>query len=218
MFCSFEQSCPPREVRPLDWNLSVVLHSLTHLPYETLELSADKHLIWKTCFFLSLMSAKRVSCSAFKWLKVLHFLFSSGLCVKAQNPSIPDPRFDGFSVLSVDDFVDGDQDELFLCPITALCEYLAHMEQFHPAAPSLFVFFGRRKNRVSRNTISSWLHCVIHNTYASGSDEDCRDLWVRALKVWKFATLLFFKRNCAIHQVLKAGTWSSHTTFSTLYL
>ena len=30
--------------------------------------------------------------------------------------------------------------------------------------------------------------------------------------------LLLFKRKCIVQQVLKAGTWSSQTNFSTFYL
>ena len=37
MFRNFEKSCPPHEVCPPDWNLSLVLQSLTHLPCEPLK-------------------------------------------------------------------------------------------------------------------------------------------------------------------------------------
>ena len=44
MFCGFEKSCPPHEIGPPDWNLSLVLRRFTHLPYEPIKLSSDKHL------------------------------------------------------------------------------------------------------------------------------------------------------------------------------
>ena len=50
------------------------------------------------------------------------------------------------------------------------------------------------------------------------SREDCRALQVKAHKVRKLATFLLFKRNCTVHQVLKARTWSSQNTFSAIYL
>ena len=74
------------------------------------------------------------------------------------------------------------------------------------------------KKRVSRNTISFWLHLVISMAHASASEEDCRALRVRAHKVRKVAMSLLFKRNCAVHQVLKAGTWSFQSIFSAFYL
>ena len=70
-----------------------------------------------------------------------------------------------------------------------------------------------RKKRVSRNIISFCLQSVISLAYASASEEDCWSLRVRAHEDRKIATSLLFKRNCAVHQVLKAGTWSAQSTF-----
>ena len=44
MISSFEKSCLPGEVHPLDWNLSLVLQSLTCCPCKPMKLSLDKHL------------------------------------------------------------------------------------------------------------------------------------------------------------------------------
>ena len=54
--------------------------------------------------------------------------------------------------------------------------------------------------------------------HASASEEDCRSLKVSAHEVRSVAMSLLFKRNCMVHQVLKAGTWSAQSTFSTFYL
>ena len=70
-----------------------------------------------------------------------------------------------------------------------------------------------RKKRVSQQTIAFCLLSVISQAYSLASAEECRDLWVRAHEVRKVETSLFFRRNCAVHQVLKAGTWSSQSTF-----
>ena len=43
-------------------------------------------------------------------------------------------------------------------------------------------------------------------------------LRVRAHEVRKVAMSLLFERNCAVHQVLKAETWSAQSTFSSFYL
>ena len=61
--------------------------------------------------------------------------------------------------------------------------------------------------------------CLVTNrAYASGSEEDFRFLKVKAHEVWKVATSLLFRRNCAIHQVFKAETGSLRCTFSAFYL
>ena len=59
-FSSYEKSIPPREIQALEWNLSLVLQSLSHLPYNTVKVSLDKYLTWKN-FLLALTLAKRVS-------------------------------------------------------------------------------------------------------------------------------------------------------------
>ena len=48
-----------QEVTPLEWNLFLVLRSLTRPLYERLKLSSDKHLTWKTCFILGLELAQK---------------------------------------------------------------------------------------------------------------------------------------------------------------
>ena len=44
MFRHFERSCPSREIRPPDWNLSLVLRCLSWPSFESLKLASDKHL------------------------------------------------------------------------------------------------------------------------------------------------------------------------------
>ena len=54
----------------------------------------------------------------------------------------------------MDDIVRGDKEELLLCPIQALREYLSQTEHFCPGIEGLFVSTGRVKKRVSLNAIS----------------------------------------------------------------
>ena len=68
-----------------------------------------------------------------------------------------------------------------------------------------------------RNIISYWIRSIISNAYGSASDEVCRSVRPRH-KVRKIATLLLFRRNCTVQQILKAGTSSSQSTFSVFYL
>ena len=128
MFCSFERSCPPQEIKPPDCNLSLVLRSLTHPPYDPLKLSSNKHLTWKMCFLLALLLTRRVSELHGLSYKVRHshgfgsctFSFLSELVTKTRNPSVPNDRFEEFTVLSLDDFVGDDREKFLLCPIRAL--------------------------------------------------------------------------------------------------
>ena len=106
MFRSFEKFCPPQEIWPLKWNLSLLPLSLTHLPSEPLKLASDKHLTWKTSFLLALTSAKRVSELHGLSFRVWHsrgwrsftFSFLLDFVAETQNPSVPDPRSDELNV------------------------------------------------------------------------------------------------------------------------
>ena len=70
---------------------------------------------------------------------------------------------------------------------------------------------------MSRNTISFWLRSVISMAHASALKEDCRSLRSELTNSGRLRSLLF-KRNCAVQQALKAGTWSAQSTFSAFYL
>ena len=59
MFSSFEKTCPPMEVKPPEWNLSLVLSSLA-CAICACKLSSNNHLYCRACFLLALALTKRV--------------------------------------------------------------------------------------------------------------------------------------------------------------
>ena len=61
LFCNFERACLSRKSKPPAWDVSVVLQSLIHPPYESLKLSSVRHLIVEMCFLLALGLARRSS-------------------------------------------------------------------------------------------------------------------------------------------------------------
>ena len=132
MLSSFKRSCLPREAILSEWNLSLILRRLTHLPYKPLKLSADKHLTWKTCFLLALTLAKRVGELHGLSFRFYHskgqrsciFLFLPDFRAKTQNPSVSDSLLEKFVVPSLADFMGGDRDKMVLFPIRAIQGYL----------------------------------------------------------------------------------------------
>ena len=140
------------------------------------------------------------------------FLFLADFVARIQNPSFPDSRFEELSMPLLDGFVGDDRDELLMRLLHALQRYLSRTEQYRPGIEGLFISTGRRKRRVSRNTISFWLRSVISMAHTSVSEEDCCSLRIRAHEVRKVVMSLLFKRNCMVHQVLKAGLWSAQST------
>ena len=119
---SFSKSVRPEELRPLAWDVTLVLQSLTGAPYEPLRTSDERFLAQKTLFLLALASAK--------WIGELHALlhrishsrdwgevstFVAGFVAKMQDPSSSAPRFEGFTVPALPN-ARGNCNGRLLCP------------------------------------------------------------------------------------------------------
>ena len=220
----FQMSCPPMEVKPPQWDLALVLRSLTRPPYEPLGHATIKFLTLKTVFLLAFASAKRVGELHGLFYKVSHssgwkemsFSFVPEFVAKTQDPSQYDERFDGFSVPALIPSKNNPLDNL-LCPVRAMKKYLSRTEQFRPHVRHLFVSLCRNKKKVSRNTISYWLRKVVSDAY-SWAGKDSMLSRVKAHDLRSIAPSVLFRHNFAVHQVLKAGVWKRSSTFTRFYL
>ena len=86
-----------------------------------------------------------------------------------------------------------------------------------PRCEQLFVTAGRSKKEISKTTVSFWLRKTLLHAYAlSGTEQPVPA--PRARETRGIAPSLLFKKNFAVDQVLKAGTWRRHTTFTPHYL
>ena len=142
----FERLCPNQEIWPLDWNLSFVLRCLTRPPLEPLKLASDN--FWPRCPFYLLLHKPKVlvSYTVFPSLFVIRvvgshstFSFLPDFVAMTQNPSMPDSRFEIFSLPSLTNFVRDDRAELLMFPIHALRRYLSRNEQYRPGIEGLFI-------------------------------------------------------------------------------
>ena len=70
---------------------------------------------------------------------------------------------------------------------------------------------------IAKNTVSFWLQKMISRAYQL-SGRSVPDPPPRARETRGIAPSLLFKKNLAVDQVLKAGTWRRHTTFTHHYL
>ena len=104
-----------------------------------------------------------------------------------------------------------------LCPVRAVKRYRDRTSQLRLRCERLFVTSGRTKKENSKNTFSFWLCKVISLAYQlSGKPLPSPSPLTR--ETHGIAPSLLFKKNYAISQVLKAGTWQRHTTFTRHYL
>ena len=221
---SFSRSVDPVELRPPAWDVALVLQSLTGAPYEPLRTCDERFLAQKTLFLLALASAKRIGelhalsyrVSHSKGWAEVSFSFVPGFVAKTQDPSSLAPRFEGFTVPALPNARNNRNGRL-LCPVRAVRCYLDRTAAHRPLCGRLFVTAGRSKKEISKTTISFWLQKTISRAYElSGTKQPVPA--PRARETCGIAPSLLFKKNFAVNQVLKAGTWHRHTTFTRHYL
>ena len=221
---SFARSVNPVELRPPAWDVSLVLQSLTGAPYEPLRTCEERFLAQKTLFLLALASAKLIGELHALSYRVSHtrdwgevsFAFVTGFVAKTQDPSSLAPRFEGFSVPALTNARKNRNGRL-LCPVRAVKVYLDRTAPHRPRCERLFVTAGRSKKEVSKTTVSFWLRKTISRAYElSGTALPVPA--PRARETRGIAPSILFRKNFAVDQVLKAGTWRRHTTFTRHYL
>ena len=143
------------------------------------------------------------------------FSFVLGFVAKTQDPSSSAPRFEGFSVPALPSSSTNRNGRL--CPVRAVRCYLAHTAPHCPRCERLFITAGCDKKEIAKNTVSFCLHTAISWVYQllgrplPGSSP-------RARETRGITPSLLFKKNFAVAQVLKAGTWRKHTSFTRHYL
>ena len=204
--------------------MALVLQSLTSQPYESIRKAEERFLAHKTLFLIALASAKRigelhalsyrVSHSA-DW-KEVSFSFVPGFVAKTHDQSSFDPRFENFTVPALPKSSSSPNRKL-LCPVRVVKCYLNRTSQHCPRCKQLFVTSGRTRKEISKNTVSFWLHKVISLAYQL-LGKPLPSPSPLARETCGIAPSLLFKKNYAVSQVLKAGTWRCHTTFMRHYL
>ena len=222
MIRSFSKSVRPEELCPPAWDVTLVLQSLTRAPYEPLRMSDERFLAQKTLFLLALASAKRIGelhslshCISHSkdWVEV-SFTFVAGFVAKMQDPSSSATQFEGFTVLALPNASTNRNGGL---PVQAVKCYLDRTTAHRSLCERLFVIAGCSTKGIAKNTVSFWLRKTISRAYQL-SGRSVPDHPPRARETHGIAPSLLFKKNFAVDQVLKAGTWHRHTTFMRHYL
>ena len=133
---------------------------------------------------------------------------------KTRDPSSLAPRFEGFSIPALPSARNNRIGRL--CSVRAVRCYLDRTAPHRPRCERFFVTAGRSKE-IAKNMVSFWLRKTISRAYElSGTALPVPA--PRARETRGIALSLLFKKNFAVDQVLKAGTWRRHTTFTHHYL
>ncbi|MPC68491.1 Solute carrier family 22 member 3 [Portunus trituberculatus] len=120
---SFVVSCPPHLPRLPAWDLSLVLRSLLHPPYELLWTASQRDVSSKTVFLLAFASGRWISglhglsvevCHSKGWTSMT-FSFSPYFLAKTLCPG--QHSFNEFTIPALLDFVGEDEVDCLLCPV-----------------------------------------------------------------------------------------------------
>ena len=61
------------------------------------------------------------------------------IVAKTQIPSVPDSKFEEFTIPPLSEFVDGDQNEMLLCPVRALKRYFSRTKSYCASCFCVFI-------------------------------------------------------------------------------
>ena len=199
---SFRISSAERQLRPLAWDLAMVLWFLNSLEFEPLSEASLCALSQKALFLLALATAKRVG--ELQALSSVVTFVRSDACLsyvpqfvaKSESLTCSIPR--SFLMKSLSDFAAGLDDDLLLCPVRALRIYLDRTRSVAPVRHRLFISPRRPSRTMSINAVSFFLHEVIHAAGASRPEVDS----VRAHEIRSVSTSVAFHRNWSVSSVL----------------
>jgi len=216
---SFKKASVPRRIRVPDWDLSFVLEKLRQPPFEPLswgDKESRTRVTLKTVFLLALASAKRRGELQALSRDAQDLIFSkSGVHLRTVAGFLPkvavndhDPK--PFFIPRLTPFSGQDSDDRLLCPVRALKFYVTATGGHKPEARLFCKIQG--EGMVSSQTISSWIVRCIRLCYD-------RDIPAHAHEVRRVAVSWAYKGGVhCINDILCAGTWASHSTFSSFYL
>ena len=110
-------------------------------------------------------------------------------------------------------------EDRLLCPIRALRFYLERSMPWRKHKRLLFVSFkpGHKRDIVP-STISGWIRNTILECYTNSPTCFLESHKVKAHQARSLATSLAFHRQASMEQILRAGTWCCHNTFTDFYL
>ena len=113
----------------------------------------------------------------------------------------------------------GMAEDRFLYPRCALRFYLERSMPWREHKRLLFVSFkpGHKRDIVP-STISGWIRKTILECYTNSPTPLLEFHKVKAHQVRSMAASLAFHRQASMEQILRAGTWRCHDTFTEFYL
>ena len=225
MLKAFKLEDQKKKFRPPAWDLNVVLKHLRGAPYEPLSSASLEDLTRKTLFLVALATAARVSeihaldVTRIKFENVRNGAVHIGLLwdfiAKNQLPGQPDRLF---TIPPLSQIVGAaDEEDLLLCPVRALRQYIDRTRPIRGSRKRLFIPFSRSvKGEVNRNTVALWLRQAILAAYSAANIPP--PVANNPHEIRALASTMALHRNCSVPTIMEGCYWRSNTVFASHYL
>jgi hypothetical protein len=110
-------------------------------------------------------------------------------------------------------------DDRSLCPVRCIQEYRKRTSRIRGNKKNLFISYqAGRKYEICRNTISSWIKNLLQFCYRNPQEETLTLAGLGSHEIRRIAATLVYRGTTSIEDVMRAGSWKVHTTFTDYYL
>lgn len=211
---------PPRTRKAQTWDLALVLRCLTRAPFEPAASCELKMLSWKTLFLVAITSARRVSELAALDSRPPFMVFQPHAVQLSTNISFLPKVVSEFHINSeiiLPDFCPNPatpRDKLYhTLDVTKALKYYLHRTRFSDRHSALFVSYSKRNlgERVSSQRLSRWVVGLICLCYSLSKVP--LPIQISAHSTRAMAASQAFLRGIPLHEICKAATWRTPTTF-----
>lgn len=218
---SFKVSRPVQRPRVPEWDLSKVLRCLRSSEFEPprWETSKDKtRCTWKTIFLLALASSNRRGELQALSRDPRDLVFSDqgmsmrvvpGFLAKTSVPGM-DPA--PFLIPALEPFSGRDSEDRLLCPVRMVKKYLKFTGGPKPKERLFRKIRG--EGHPSTQTVSTWIKACVRFVHQHRPDVHVSAHEVRRMS----ASWAFHGGAHSVQDILEAGTWANHSTFTSYYL
>ena len=211
------------------WDLGFVLMALTQPPYEPLHKASIADLTLKTYFLILLASGRRrsdllaidITRTQSKPGDQEIFLFPNvGFMPKTTAAAEATKKtFTPIHLPALSYGLSPDDPDAFFCPVRAYRLYLKRTKPFRADRTELFISIQeKRSSSLAVNTLTGWVKKLISEIYQTAHPETKRMHSIRPHDVRSLATSLAEASGAALDDIMKAGMWTSHNTFTSFYL
>jgi len=232
LMLSFKHIRPPKSRVYPDWDLSLILWTLSEPPFEPMfdEKVSLQFVTWKTAFLVLLAAGARrgeihdipyKNVSYDKEFTHVTLRPSERFITKTQIRTGSRPK--SFRIPSLQKELPSDLPlDRKLCPCRAIKYYIRRVESIRKKDPSKSLFFvsfdPRKKGDIHKNTLSGWISQLIRFCYNQPGKKALELSGTRAHEIRAYASTLVSKGTASLEDILQAGNWRKHSTFTLHYL